>query len=365
MPLSQFGPSWDVGEVRADERFDEARLADYLRGRLEGADQPLKVFQFHGGRANLTYLLDYGNQQYVLRRPPLGPVAPSAHDMRREYKVLSVLHQAYPPAPRAFHLCTDEAVMGADFLVMERRHGLVVRREMPAAYQEFKDAPQRLSAVVIEALAELQTVDYEALGLGDLGRPGGYLERQVSGWQRRWQRVLALSDDGALMEELPIDQMDHLQGWLAQELPESSRPTLVHNDFKLDNVMLAEDDPGRVVAVFDWDMCTLGDPLADVGALLTYWTEVSDAPQRNAGRMMPIDERFWRREELLSRYAALSGRDISRAQYYHVLGLYRLIVVAAQIYIRYCLGQTQDARFATYGQEMRGWAEAAVGLIHP
>lgn len=353
----------DVGEVRADERLDEARLADYLRERLDGADRPLQVRQFHGGRANLTYLLDYGVAQYVLRRPPLGPVAPSAHDMRREFKVLSVLHQAYPFAPRAHHLCTDEAVLGADFLVMERRRGQVVRRELPSMYRDQLDAPQRMSAALIAALAQLQAVDYETLGLGDLGRPQGFLERQVAGWYRRWQRVLVLGGASKLPEELPIAEMEILQEWLAQDRPESGQPTLVHNDFKLDNVMLAEDDPGRIVAVFDWDMCTLGDPLSDIGALLTYWTEVSDSEQRSAGRMMPIDARFWRREELLGHYAELSGRDISQAHYYHVLGLFRLVVIAAQIYIRYHLGQTQDARFANYGPQMRGWADAALELI--
>ena len=353
----------DVGEVRADERLDQARLADYLRGRLEGAERPLSVRQFHGGRANLTYLLDYGVAQYVLRRPPLGPVAPSAHDMRREYKVLSVLHRAYPLAPRAYLLCTDEGVLGADFLVMERRCGQVVRRELPPVYQEQLDGPQRMSAALIAALAQLQAVDYEALGLDDLGRPEGFLERQVAGWYRRWRRVLSLGEESQLADELPGAAMDELQDWLARARPVSGSPTLVHNDFKLDNVMLAQDNPGRIVAVFDWDMCTLGDPLSDVGALLTYWTEVTDPPQRSSGRMMPIDARFWRRGELLARYAELSGRDISQAHYYHVLGLFRLVVIAAQIYIRYRLGQTRDARFADYGPQMGGWARAALALI--
>ncbi len=352
----------EVGEVRADERLDEARLADYLRGRLEGADRKLTVKQFHGGRANLTYLLDFGAQQYVLRRPPLGPVAPSAHDMRREYKVLSVLHPAYPPAPQAFLLCTDQAVLGADFLVMERRSGQVVRREFPQAFEKQVDAPQRMSAAVMAALVQLQDVDYEAIGLSDLGRPEGYLERQVSGWYRRWQRVLALSEDDDLWAELPSREMAELQDWLARNLPASGPPTLVHSDFKLDNVMFAADDPGSITAVLDWDMCTLGDPLADVGTLLTYWTEVSDSARRSTGRMMPLDERFWQREELLHRYAHLCGRDISQAHYYHVLGLFRLVVVAAQIYLRYRLGQTKDDRFATYGPEMAGWAEAAVAM---
>ena len=353
----------DVGAVRPDERLDEARLAEYLRGRLEGAERPLRIRQFHGGRANLTYLLDYGGRQYVLRRPPLGPVAPSAHDMRREYKVLSVLHRAYPLAPRAHLLCTDESVLGADFLVMERRVGQVVRRELPHTFHQQEDAPQRMSAALVDALAQLQAVDYAALGLGELGRPEGFIERQVAGWYRRWQRVLTLGEGSQLAAELPVTVMDELQEWLANNLPPAGPATLVHNDFKLDNVMLATADPGRIVAVFDWDMCTLGDPLSDLGALLTYWVEEDDPPARKLGRMMPMDGRFWRREELLARYAERSGRDLSHIRFYHVLGLYRLIIIAAQIYIRYLLGQTQDARFASYGPQIGGWAAAARALM--
>ena len=219
-----------------------------------------------------------------------------------------------------------------------------------------------MSAALIEALAQLQAVNYEALGLGELGRPTGFLERQVTGWYRRWQRVLALAEGAPFADELPLAAMREVQEWLAREIPPASPTTLVHNDFKLDNVMLAADDPGRIVAVFDWDMCTLGDPLSDVGALLTYWTAVDDPPARRAGRMMPLDERFWRRRQLLSRYAVISGRDISQVDYYHVLGLFRLVVIAAQIYIRYRLGQTQDARFADYGAQMGGWANAALAL---
>ena len=352
----------DVGVVRADERIDEARLAFYLRGRLEGAERPLCLRQFHGGRANLTYLLDYGVRQYVLRRPPLGPVAPSAHDMRREYKVLAALHRAYPEAPKAHLLCTDPEILGADFFVMERRRGRVVRREIPAPYRDWPDAPKRMSAALVATLARLHAVDYEMLGLGDLGRPEGFLERQVAGWYRRWQRVLSLGEEAQMAAELPVSPMFALQNWLTSEIPLSSPPTLVHNDFKLDNVMLANGDPGRVVAVFDWDMCTLGDPLSDVGALLTYWVETSDPESRRAGRMMPLDERFWRREELLAEYARLSGRAVSQARYYHVLGLFRLVVIAAQIFIRYRLGQTRDDRFAEYGWQLTGWAEAALAL---
>ncbi len=327
----------DVIEVRADERLDETRLADYLRDRLPHSDNNLTIRQFGGGAANLTYLLDYGTHEYVLRRPPLGPVAASAHDMAREYRVLSVLHQAFPYAPRAFLFCDDESVIGAPFFVMERRHGIVVRRKMPEAFAGEADAPRRMSEALVDALAAFHAVDYEALGLGKLGKPAGFIDRQIEGWSRRWQ--------AAKTTDLP--DMDAIYAWLKSNQPANTQVSLVHNDYKLDNVMLAAGDPGQVVAIFDWDMCTLGDPLADLGALLTYWTEPTDPPYLQATAMMPLGEPgFLSRDELVARYAAKSGRAVGDIDFYHALGLFRLTVIIAQIYIRYARGQTQDPRFA-------------------
>lgn len=323
--------------MRPDEQLDMRRLGDYLTGKLTGSDQTLAVRQFGGGAANLTYLLDYGAQQYVLRRPPLGPVAASAHDMGREYRVLSVLHQAYPYAPRAFLFCDDLSVIGAPFFVMERRQGVVVRRTMPEAYAAMPNAARRMSEALVDALAAFHAVDYDALGLGGLGKPAGFIDRQIEGWYRRWH--------AAKTADLP--DMDAVYAWLKANQPANTRVSLVHNDYKLDNVMLAAGDPGRVVAVFDWDMCTLGDPLADLGALLTYWTEPSDPPYLQATAMMPLGEPgFLSRAELVARYAAKSGRAVEAIDFYHALGLFRLTVIIAQIYIRYARGQTQDSRFA-------------------
>jgi len=323
--------------MRPDEQLDMRRLGDYLAGNLPGSDQTLAVRQFGGGAANLTYLLDYGAQQYVLRRPPLGPVAASAHDMGREYRVLSVLHQAYPYAPRAFLFCDDLSVIGAPFFVMERRQGVVVRRTMPEAYAAMPNAARRMSEALVDALAAFHAVDYDALGLGGLGKPTGFIDRQIEGWYRRWH--------AAKTADLP--DMDAVYAWLKANQPANTRVSLVHNDYKLDNVMLAAGDPGRVVAVFDWDMCTLGDPLADLGALLTYWTEPSDPPYLQATAMMPLGEPgFLSRAELVARYAAKSGRAVEAIDFYHALGLFRLTVIIAQIYIRYARGQTQDSRFA-------------------
>ena len=344
----------DTIEVRPDEQFDEARLAEYLRGKLPGSENRLTVRQFGGGAANLTYLLDYGSHEYVLRRPPLGPVAKSAHDMGREYKVLSVLHQALPFAPRAFLYCGDPALIGADFFVMERRKGVVVRRKIPPQFAEMPDAPRRMSEAMVDALAALHAVDYAALGLSDLGKPEGFIERQVEGWYKRWHAA----------KEADLPEMDAVYEWLKANLPTSSDVSLVHNDYKLDNVMLAEDDPGQLVAIFDWDMCTLGDPMSDLGALLCYWTEPADAPYFQQMAMMPTGELgFLTRRELVERYAMKSGRSVHNISFYHTLGLFRLVVIIAQIYIRYARGQTQDERFAAFGPMIPLMAKAAVEVM--
>ncbi len=330
----------DVIDVRPDETLDEALLAAYLRGKLPGSENELTIRQFGGGAANLTYLLDYGAAQYVLRRPPLGPVAASAHDMGREYRVLSVLWRAFPYAPRAFLFCDNPAVIGAPFFVMERRQGVVVRRSLPDAFAGQPDAPRRMSEALVDALAAFHAVDYAALGLADLGKPDGFIARQIEGWFRRW---------GAAQTH-DLADMDRAYTWLRANVPPSAGVSLVHNDYKLDNVMLAADDPGRVVAIFDWDMCTLGDPLSDLGALLTYWTEPSDPPYLQATAMMPLGGGFLSRDELVARYAAKSGRALGDIAFYHALGLFRLTVIVAQIFIRYQRGQTQDARFAAMEQ---------------
>ena len=341
----------DLIQVRPDERFDEARLQERLRGELPGADAPMSVLQFAGGKANLTYLLRFGtDHELVLRRPPLGPYAPSAHDMGREYKVLSVLNSAFPLAPRAYYFCDDETVLGAPFFVMERRHGVVVRGEMPGCFAGDINAPRQMSEALVDALAAFHAVDYASLGLSDLGRPAGFVQRQVEGWNRRWQAA-KLEDDA---DVAAICQ------WLAEHLPRSAYSSLVHNDFKLDNTMYSIDDPGRMVAVFDWDMCTLGDPLSDVGMLLTYWTQPDDPPLvQSIGTMPDAGRGFYSRDEILQRYAAQSGHDLANMRFYHVLGIFRLLVILQQIYLRYVRGFTQDERFASLGSAVDGliqWA---------
>ncbi|HEY6548625.1 MAG TPA: phosphotransferase family protein [Vicinamibacteria bacterium] len=337
-------------EVRPDEAFDEARLGEWLRGRVEGAERPLRVRQFGGGAANLTYLLDYGGLEYVLRRPPLGPVAASAHDMGREFRVLAVLHRAFPEAPRALVSCDDPGVIGAPFFVMERRLGVVVRRSLPAEFAALPGAPRAMSEALVDTLARLHAVDYAALGLAELGKPDGFVARQIEGWYGRWHK--------AKVDEVPA--LDAVCAWLRERTPSRSAASLIHNDYKLDNVLLDPKDPGRVRAVFDWDMATLGDPLCDLGALLCYWSEPSDPPAFRSLAMMPTSPAFPPRVELVERYAKASGRDVAEIGFYHVLGLFRLAVIAAQIYVRFHRGQTQDRRFAGFRELVPAVGEAAL-----
>ena len=341
------GSGGDVIEVRADERFDEERVADYLRDRLPGGNLPLRVRQFGGGHANLTYLLEYGGPgeaerfEYVLRRPPLGPVAKGAHDMKREYRALSVLWKEFPYAARAHLFCDDHAVIGADFVVMERLDGVVVRRTVPDVFGGGDDpvANRKLSEVVVDTLAELHGVDPVPLGLDGLGRPEGFLQRQVGGWADRHERAKA--------QDIPI--ATELAAWLERERPESPPARLLHNDWKLDNMAVAADDPGRCVAVYDWDMCTVGDPLCDFGTLLCSWVDpgedamgVASMPSQTPG--------FLSRADAVARYCERAAADPAAVPYYHVFGMFKMAVVLEQIHIRYVRGQTKDDRFAALGE---------------
>jgi aminoglycoside phosphotransferase (APT) family kinase protein len=335
----------DVIEVRPDERFDEARVAAWLRGKVPGSDRPLTVRQFPGGHANLTYQLRYGDGddavEYVLRRPPLGPVAPGSHDMSREHRELSVLWRAFPLAPRSYAFCDDVAILGAPFFVMERRHGVVVRGGIPERFGGGADADtnRKLSQVVVDVLALFHAVEPAKAELGDLGRPDGFLERQVTGWTGRFER--AKTD--------PFPLADELAKWLLDNLPASPTPTLLHNDWRLDNMAVAADDPGRCVAVYDWDMCTRGDPLCDLGTVLAVWYDHDEAsPSLNP--MPTIAPGFLSRAEAAARYGEQSGRDLTQLPYYLVFGTFKMAVVLQQIYFRYHNGQTKDARFAGMGE---------------
>ena len=341
----------DVAPVRPDEQLDASVVAGYLRGRLPESDRPLEILQFPGGHANLTYLLRFGDREYVLRRPPLGPIAPRSHDMVREYRALAALGPYFAPAPRVFVLCEDPAVIGAPFFVMERRHGLVVRRTMPPEIADEPAVRRRIGEAAIDTLADLHAVPVAGTPVAALGKPVGFVERQIRGWADRWQR--------AKTEELAA--MDTLAEWLIARIPPVSHATVVHNDFKLDNMMLDARDPGHVVAVLDWDMTTLGDPLIDVGTLLGYWPEANDPPERLAIAMQPTYlDGFPTRAEIVARYAARSGRDLGAIGFFETFALFKLAVVLQQIYLRFVRGQTKDERFAAMGESVKRLAEIAV-----
>ncbi len=342
--------STDSAPVRQGEQIDIAALQNYLRGRLPGAEAGLTVRQFPGGHSNLTYMLEAGGHEYVLRRPPLGPVAPKAHDMAREYNVLGAVHPLFPQAPRVFLLCDDPSVIGAIFFVMERRRGLVLRREVPPPYAGQLDFGMRVSEAFVDCLAALHAVD---ISRAMLGKPAGFLARQVSGWAERWQR--------AQTETLP--QMDQLIEWLTRRLPESPPPTLVHNDYKLDNIMLDAQSPSRVEAVLDWEMATAGDPLVDLGCVMCYWPQAGDpAVRRDALSSITTQPGWFTRPQLVDRYARITGRDVSGLPYYEVFGIFKIAVVLQQIYFRYRQGQTQDERFRDFGDRVRGLVAVAADV---
>ena len=350
-------------DERPDEHLDTARLEPYLRARLPGAGGPLSVRQFGGGKANLTYLLRFGEgeaaREFVLRRPPLGPIPPGAHDMRREHRVLSVLHRRYALAPQSLLLCEDESIVGAVFIVEERRRGFVIRDDIPAEFAGRPELNRRIGLALIDALADLHRVDPAEIGLDGLGRVDGYLERQLAGWTKRWEASL-----GGPQETASRDGMAPVLAWLNRKLPRERAGALLHNDFRLDNCLLDTGDPARIVAVLDWDMCTRGDPLADLGYVLNYWVEPGDDPEWRAIASMPT----WRpgfptRAEAIARYGAGTGSDVGEILWHQVFAAFKLAVIIQQIYIRYVRGQTRDARFANYASRVLGLAAKARALI--
>ncbi len=346
----------DTAPIRPGEEIDPGRLEDYLCGKLPGASGPLTLEQFPGGHSNLTYCLRYRDREFVMRRPPIGPVAPTAHDMTREYRVLKALQGHFPPAPEPYALCEDPSVIGVPFYVMERRRGIVIRREIPpevVAMGDPKEVHRRISAAMVDTLVALHQVDFEKAGLGQLGKPDGFVQRQVKGWGDRWER--------SKTREIP--EIETLARFLADRIPPSLPPTIVHNDFKLDNVMLHPRDPGLIIAVFDWEMCTIGDPLIDVGLLLAYWPRPDDPMARQlAISSVTTHPGFYSREEVLERYARQTGTDVSRISFYEVFALYKLCVVLEQIYCRFVRGQTRDERFAMFEAAVPTLARAAADL---
>ncbi len=322
--------------VRPEETLNEAALSSYLTEQIDGFAGPITVQQFPSGYSNLTYLLSTPRREYVLRRPPLGTYAPRAHDMQREFQVLSRLQPVYDAVPQPLHYCGDSGIIGAPFYVMERVRGVILRRGAPDGIELTPPLMRQLSEAAVDHLADLHALDTATTGLAELGKPEGYTQRQVSGWAERYRR--AATDT--------IAAMDEAADWLAENMPpEPTRASFIHNDYKYDNLVLDPADLTRITAVLDWEMATVGDSLMDLGTTLGYWAEENDHPA-----LKPFNLTWWpgnlTRQEVVQRYAERSGRDVSEIVFYYVFGCFKIGVIVQQIYARYQQGHTQDPRFA-------------------
>ncbi|MEZ4678161.1 MAG: phosphotransferase family protein [Caldilineaceae bacterium] len=333
--------------IRQGEELDRQALAAYLAAQLPDIQGTLQIAQFPSGYSNLTYALQIGETQLVLRRPPFGANIRSAHDMGREYRVLSGLRRVTDKVPKPLLYCEDEAVLGAPFYVMERVRGLILRAKsmsMPQLTSQLTPLLMRqLSMAAIDMLAEIHGLDFVAAGLSELGRPEGYVERQIRGWQRRYQNV----------ETEPLPALAEVTSWLEHHLPSEHASALIHNDFKYDNLVLDPSDPTRIIAVLDWEMCTLGDPLMDLGTTLGYWIEATDPPALIDMFGLTALPGNAHRGELVDRYIEKSGRAVPDPLFYYVYGLFKIAVIIQQIYFRYRQGTTQDPRFANLDQVVR------------
>jgi len=347
----------EVLAVRSGEELDWPRIEAYLRENLpteltSGGD--LEVLQFPNGAANLTYLIRFGDVELVLRRPPFGTLAPGAHDMKREYKVLSRLWESFDRAPRAYLFCDDAEVAGADCFVMERRRGEVIRGVIPESMRQHEDVGRRVGTALVEAMAEFHLLDPEKCGLSDLGRPEGFVERQVAGWKKRWDLVAQTENDEA---------MSGVHARLTRGIPKNARISFVHNDLKLDNCMFDPRDPDRVIAFFDWDMTTLGDPLIDLGTLLNYWPDPADEGQSRGGHAGMERMGLPSRAEVLRIYGERSGFDMSQAGWYEAFALWKTATVLAQLHHRWLVGDSKDPRMATIADRVPTLADSADRLL--
>lgn len=331
------------------EGVDLERLRPFFVNEVAGAiDAPLSATLIAGGRSNLTYSVTDGASTWVLRRPPLGHVLPTAHDMAREYRVMSALVSTAVPVPRTLALCEDKAVNDAPFYVMELVEGVIYRDGDALAALSVDDA-RRASEALVDVLADIHAVDYTAVGLGEFGRPDGFLERQVRRWGEQWER--------SKTREMPA--VDELARRLRNALPESGPPTIVHGDYRLDNTMMAASDPGRIVAVLDWEMSTLGDPLTDVGLFLLYWGQ-ANAQVIATGAAIENQPGFLSREQVIERYATVSGRSVAQLDWYVILASYKLAIIVEGINARYQMGKTLGDGFEAMGAMVSGLIDGAL-----
>ncbi len=339
-------------EIRKGEALDNEAILSYLKTCVSNLGDDLTIRQFPGGASNLTYLLTSGTRQMVLRRPPFGAKIKSAHDMGREYKVLDALSKGYKKAPTPLLYCEDESIIGAPFYVMERVEGVIIRHDMGKELSPVLVA--NIADSLVATFVELHELDYKELGLGELGRPIGYIHRQVEGWTRRYYK--SKTDEQK--------EIEAVSKWLSDHMPKESGASLIHNDFKHDNVILDGEDLTLVKAILDWEMCTLGDPLMDLGTSLSYWMNPDDPPifvkSFTNPSVLPGNPT---REEFLQLYAEKSGREVTQPIFYYAFGLFKTAVVLQQIYYRFKMGHTKDPRFAHFNHAVTAFGIMASRAI--
>ncbi|KSU85367.1 Predicted kinase, aminoglycoside phosphotransferase (APT) family [Fictibacillus enclensis] len=333
--------SQDTIAVRSGEELDTGTLERFLHRSLHDLpEEPLEIQQFSGGHSNLTYQLKMGSWEAVLRRPPLGPVAPKAHDMEREYRILSVIHELYSPAPKPLLFSKGEEVIGKPFFLMERKRGIVVDSAFPEDVNATESLCTHISQEMVRQLVRLHSIDYTKTELINISKPEGFMERQVHGWISRYER--------SKTEDIP--KVDHLTRWLASHIPDNTEACLIHYDYKLNNSMF-DANLNEMTGLFDWEMSTVGDPLADLGVALSYWMEADDPELLKTGLGKPsvtVMKGFYSRNQFIEDYASLSGRDVSSISFYLTFAYFKLAVICQQIYYRYRKGQTRDSRFSGF-----------------
>jgi len=323
--------------IRQGESLDWPRVEAVIRDSIPGLEGALEVTQFPSGFSNLTYLISIGKKELVLRRPPFGTKAATAHDMHREYRILSALKPVFPFCPEALLYCDDLSVMDCPFYVMERIRGVILRANPPKGMELSPDQARGLCENLVDVWCRLHRIDYNAIGLEDFGKPQGYIRRQVEGWSKRY--IKAKTDDAP--------DFQRVMQWLHDNMPDDTdAPAIIHNDYKFDNVVLDPENPLRIIGVLDWEMATIGDPLMDLGCSMAYWVECGDSDEMQMMRQLPTHlEGMLTRDELVALYAQKMGRPIESFRFYFCFGLFRLAVIAQQIYYRFYHGQTKDQRF--------------------
>lgn len=340
--------------IREGEELDTGAVDQFMKQAMPELAGGPTIRQYPGGASNLTYQVDYGDRSFVLRRPPLGKIAKSAHDMLREARVMKALKPVYPYVPDIMAICDDHTVLGCDFYVMERLNGVILRQDFPQGFELDEHDTRKLCLNVIDKLVDLHQVDATAAGLDHLGKGPGYVQRQIGGWSDRFRK--ARTDD--------VGDFEAVMGWLNDKMPNDVAQCIIHNDFRFDNVVLKPDNPFEVIGVLDWEMATIGDPLMDLGNSLAYWIQHDDDAPFHLLRRQPTHRPgMLTRDEVVEYYLSKSHVAVERFDYYEIYGLFRLAAIVQQIYYRYYHGQTKDKRFAAFGQAAQYLEQRCLRLI--